>query len=97
MLGILISRDHEWREKVTCHPVPPYRIERHGGTVKCIDCGHEKPVGVRSYVPCHRKVEQPSSGYSGVLLRDGEYVGRFRMCGKHPVTDRPFAQWSFAP
>lgn len=95
-MNVLVSRAHEWREKITYHPAPSYRIERHPGVLLCVECGYERLVEVKSYVPCKRRGESPTSGYSGVLLdHRGAYQGRFRMAGEHPITGKPFAQWSY--
>lgn len=95
-MSILVSRHHEWREKVVYHGAPGFRLERFPGVMVCLDCGHERQAGGRDYIPCRRKGEFPNSGYSGVLVsRHGRYLGRFRMAGRDPVTGKPTARWSY--
>jgi hypothetical protein len=93
MREFLVSRHHEWREKVVYHGARGFRIERDPGVVACLDCGFEKPVGVRSASPCRRKLENVTSGYSGIVVsEDGKVLGRLRMAGRHALTGRPFMQ-----
>lgn len=94
---VLISRRHEFRLTTIYHGGATQRIERLD-SLTCMDCGFVKQRGARTYVPCRRKGESPTSGFAGVLIdaRTGTYLGRFRMAGRHPITGKPFAQWSYA-
>lgn len=83
--SFILSRAHDWKGRAL--PYIPGRPRRE--EMVCFDCGHAVPVGNRDAVPCRRRLEAGTSGFGGIVILNGQAVGRFNRFGG-PVSFRAF-------